>query len=66
MNCLTSRGYRFIDSGDRAEVYRRPNGMHYASVPRTKMIAVETARQILRQTGMGQDEINDFIKSALI
>jgi hypothetical protein len=64
VNKLTSLKYRFVDSGDRVEVYRRPNGAHYASVPRTKLIAVETAKSILRQAGLDEDEIAAFIRTA--
>lgn len=64
MNKLTSLKYRFVDSGDRVEMYRRPNGTHYASVPRTKLVSVETARSILRHAGLDEDQIAAFIKSA--
>jgi hypothetical protein len=63
-NKLVSLKYRFVGSSDRVEMYRRPNGTHYAALPRTALVAVETARSILRQAGLDEDEIADFIKSA--
>ena len=65
VNKLTSLGYRFVGSGDKVEVYRRPNGTHYASVPRTQLVAVETARSILRHAGLDEDQIAAFLKVAL-
>ena len=57
-------GYRFSGSGDRVDIYRRPNGLHYVSLPRTKLLAVETARSILRQCGFDEDEIAAFLATA--
>ncbi|HEV2104380.1 MAG TPA: type II toxin-antitoxin system HicA family toxin [Candidatus Eisenbacteria bacterium] len=64
VNRLARIGYRFVDAGDRVEMYRRPNGAHYVAIPRTKLVAVETARSILRQAGLDEDQIGDFLKSA--
>lgn len=64
INCLSKLGYSFVNSSDRVELYRRPNGAHYVSVPRTRNVSVEFATSVLRQVGMNEDDIRSFLASA--
>jgi len=64
VNKLRSLGYSFKDRTKRVELYRKDGTTEIVAIPTHKLILEETARQILRQCGCNQPEIEAFISAA--
>ena len=64
INKIRSLDYRFNQQGKRVSIWRKKGGTHFVSVPHTKLLAEDFARHALRQCGLDEDEIQEFLAAA--
>ena len=63
-NCIRSRGFEFDDQTKRVEMWRLPGTTLRIDLPKKDWIPDVSARTILRQAGLTQQEIGEFLRHA--
>lgn len=64
VNKIRSLGYAYKSQQKRTMLYRRKGSTLYISVPRADLVEDAFVKNALRQSGVSNDEIEQFIASA--
>jgi hypothetical protein len=64
VNKLRALGYRFKDRRHRVDLWRKEGGTHCVMVPRKNQVSEVFVRSALRQCGLEEYEIQEFLDSA--
>ena len=66
VNKLRELGYSFKEQKKRIDLYRRNNPVHYVSIPRCDLLSEAFVQSALRQAGLTEDEIQEFIAAVRV
>lgn len=58
---IRSLGYSFKRETKRASIYRKSEGVSYLHVPKSSRLTESYVRNVLRQNGLSDVEIDEFI-----
>jgi hypothetical protein len=64
INKIRTLKYHYKGRQKRTDLYRKAGGTHYISVPLKDLLEEEFVTSTLRQTGLNDPEIRDFLRSA--
>lgn len=63
INKIRTLKYHYKGRQKRTDLYRKAGGTHYISVPLKDLLEEEFVTSTLRQTGLNDPEIRDFLRS---
>ena len=58
---IRSLGYRFKRRARKVDIWRKANGTSYLSIPRGSLLTESYVRNVLRQNGLSQPQIEEFL-----
>ena len=64
VSILRDLGYPFRERTKRTEIYRKLGGTHRIFLTTHKLLAEDYCRHILRQCGLTEEKIDEFIRAA--